>query len=202
MSKDIRTSAIPDDILQRIFNHLVNKKRRHTSSRESRKSSDAFRSRLRHMQEITHRSTWDEIRPLVQDTEEFIALENEEERLAVFEKVSRRLKEKRDEQRRHHGESDRRREKEDYRDSRHDSRSRRRYDDEEGSRERSRPRSNERLDRDGDYRRSHSRSRSYTRRDELNYGGDESKDGRSKRRTDEELHTPERKVTLLEISLN
>lgn len=200
MSTDLRTSVIPDELLQRIFANLVNKSRRHNSSRESRKKLDAFRSLLRHLPEITHRSTWEEVRPLVQDMDEFTALETEEERVAVFEKVIKRLKEKRDEQRRYRdNDSDRRREKEEsvHRDGKHDSRGRRHYDedDQDRSRERSRHLSQERSDRDLDYRKSHTRSRSYSRRDELDYGGDDAREGRgSKRRSEEDTRPGERKV--------
>ena len=49
------------------------------------------------MPEVQHDSPWDTIRPLIANKEEFKAVESEEERLAVFDKVIRRLKEKREE---------------------------------------------------------------------------------------------------------
>jgi pre-mRNA-processing factor 40 len=130
MASDQRTSAIPSTLLQRIFANLVKKTQRHLS-RSSRKKSDAFRSLLRHLPEIAYDSTWEQIRPLVEKTEEYISIDSEE-RLVVFDKVIRRLKEKRDEQR--------------YRErSRHDDTPRRRYDESpRRSRERSAHRDSDR----------------------------------------------------------
>lgn len=206
MSSDQRTSVIPDDLLQRIFVNLVNKSRRHTSSRQSRKKPDAFRSLLRHMSEVTYESTWDQIRPLVVNKEEFKALESEEERMVMFDKVIRRLKEKRDEEKRYReregsarGSGKREREESTHRDGRHESKSRRRYDDDgyERSREPSRPRSRERRnsrDRDQDKKyRDRSKGRS-SRRDELDYGDEPRRDRSSKRRSDDDLRSGDRKV--------
>jgi pre-mRNA-processing factor 40 len=166
MSTDQRTSVIASELLKRIFENLVNKSRRHVSSRQSRKKPDAFRSLLRHMAEVTYDSTWEEIRPLVTNAEEFKALESEEERVAVFEKVIRRLREKRDDERRNR-EREGKREREES--THRESKSRRRY--EERSRERSHPRSGERRDsRDRDRERS------------------------SKRRSDDDLRAGDRKV--------
>jgi pre-mRNA-processing factor 40 len=206
MSSDQRTSVVPSDLLQRIFENLVNKSRRHTSSRQSRKKPDAFRGLIRHMSEVTYESTWDQIRPLVVNKEEFKALESEEERMAVFDKVIRRLKEKRDDEKRHReregstrGSSKREREESTHRDGRHESKSRRRYDDDgyERSREHSRPRSRERRDsrdRDQDKKyRDRSKGRS-SRRDELDYGDEPRREKSSKRRSDEDLRLGDRKV--------
>jgi pre-mRNA-processing factor 40 len=187
MSTDQRTSVIPNDLLKRIFENLVNKSRRHTSSRQSRKKPDAFRSLLRHMSEVTYESTWDEIRPLVVNKEEFKALELEEERLVVFEKVIRRLKEKRDEEKRYRESSRRDREESAHRDGRHDSKSRRRYEDDEYSR----PRSLESTDQSRDREKYRDRSRSYSRREELDY------DDRPKRRSEDDLRPGDRKVPRL-----
>ena len=205
MSLDQRTSVIPSDLLQRIFANLVNKSRRHASSRQSRKKPDAFRSLLRHMSEVTYESTWDQIRPLVVNKEEFKALESEEERVLVFDKVIRRLKEKRDEEKRYReregsarGSSKREREESAHRDGRYESKSRRRYDDDgyERSREHSRPRSRERRDsrdRDQDKKyRDRSKGRS-SRRDELDYD-EPRRDRSSKRRSDDDLRPGDRKV--------
>jgi pre-mRNA-processing factor 40 len=157
------------------------------SSRQSKKKPDAFRSLLRHMSEVTYDSTWDEIRPLVVSKEEFKALESEEERLVVFEKVIRRLKEKRDEEKRNRDSNRRDREESTHRDGRHDSKSRRRYEDEEYSRPRSRERTDQSRDRDK-YR---DRSGSYSRREDLNY------DDRPKRRGEDDLRPGDRKVPRL-----
>jgi pre-mRNA-processing factor 40 len=200
MSSDIRTSVIAPALLERIFTNLVNKSRRH--NRPSRKKSDAFRSLLRHMSEVTYDSTWDTIRPLVTDKDEFKTLESEEERVAVFDKVVRRLKEKRDEDRRYreHEGNARGTTKRERGESAHDreGKSRRRYEDDEyeRSRDRSRPRS-ERLDRSRDHDprdKDHYRDRSrvYSRREGIDY--DEPKIERSKRRGDDDLRGAERKV--------
>src|ERR1700738_1862101 len=111
MSSDQRTSVIPSSLLERIFANLVNKSRRH-ASRASRKPGDSLRSLLRHMPEVQHASPWDTIRPLIANKEEFKAVESEEERLAVFDKVIRRLKEKREEDRRYPRDDPRKRERE------------------------------------------------------------------------------------------
>lgn len=198
MLTDQRTSVIPPELLERIFQNLVNKARRHGSSRESRKKSDAFRSLLRHMPEVRYDSTWDTIRPLVLTKDEFKALESEEERIAVFDKVIRRLKEKREEEKRyreHERGSKREREGSTHRSDRHDSKSRRPYDDEERSR--SRPRSTNRdensKDKDRSYR---DRERDYSRRDELEYRDESERDRGSKRRSEEDLRQGDRKVRI------
>lgn len=206
MSSDQRTSVIPSDLLQRIFANLVNKSRRHTSSRQSRKKPDAFRSLLRHMPEVTYESTWDEIRPLVVNKEEFKALESEEERVVVFDKVIRRLKEKRDEEKKYReregsarGSSKRERDESAHRDGRYESKSRRRYDDDEyeRSREHSRPRSRERRDsRDRDQDKKYfdrSKGRS-SRRDEFDYDNEPQQDRSLKRRSEDDLRPRDRKV--------
>jgi len=183
MSTDPRTSVIPNDLLERIFQNLVNKARRYASSKQSRKHGDAFRSLLRHMPEVAYDSSWEEIRPLVVGKEEFKALESEEERRIVFDKVIRRLQEKRDEEKRYREpeESASRRRDRDDSPRQRDSKSRRRYeDDEPKSRERSRPRDHSRDRHDRDYR---------DRRD------DEARRGRgSKRRSEDDLRLGDRKV--------
>jgi pre-mRNA-processing factor 40 len=216
MSSEPRTSMIPAQLLERIFTNLVNKFRRY-SSRQSRKKPDAFRSLLRHLSEVTYDSTWEIIRPLVAEKEEFKALESEEERVAVFDKVIRRLKEKRDEERKYRERdestrvSKRERGESVQRDGLHESKSRRRYEDDEWERsrdrsqprspERSRPRSRDRKDRSRDRdpirerekERYRDRSRGYSRRDELDY--EEPSRDRSKRRSDNDLRAGERKVS-------
>jgi pre-mRNA-processing factor 40 len=182
MSSDQRTSVIPTELLERIFTNLVNKSRRHTSARSSRKKPDAFKSLLRHMSDVTYDSTWEQIRPLVVNKEEFKALESEEERVVIFEKVIRRLKEKRDEEKRYR-ESKRDREESSHRDGRHDSKSRRRYEEDEYERPRSRDGKSHSRDR------YHDRSKGYSRREELDY-----EERPSKRRTEDELRPGDRKV--------
>ncbi len=210
MSSDHRTSVIPPPLLERIFANLVNKSKRHTSSR-SRKKSDDFRSVLRHLPEMAHDSKWEDIRPLVEKSEEYLALQSDDERIAVFEKVIRRLKEKREEEKRYRERegsarvSKRERDESVHKGSRYDSKSRRRHDDNyEQSRDRSRHRSRERTSqpRDLDYdrdRRVRDHSRGYSRRDELDY--DDGKD-RSKRRGSDDLRSGERKVATLFHSTN
>lgn len=208
MSSDQRTSVIPGELLQRIFANLVNKSRRHASSRAPRRKADAFRSLLRHMSEVTYDSTWDEIRPLVVNKDEFKALESEEERVIVFEKVIRRLKEKREEEKRYREvegsarSSKRERDESTHRDSRHESKARRRYEDDEydRSREPSRPRSRERRgSRDRSRDRGHSQrdaTRSYSRHEDFDRADSPRRDRSSKRRSDEDLRPGDRKVCL------
>ena len=199
MATDHRTSIIPEALLERIFTNLVRKSQRHSSNRPSRKKSDAFRSLLRHMPEVTYESTWEAIRPLVVDKEEFKAVESEEERAVVFEKVIRRLKEKREEEKRYRegegstrGPSKRDRDESSHRD-RERERSRRRYEnDHDRSPGRSRALSRERndhpkgYDRDRKYR---DQSRSYSRMDEIEYAGESRKDRdrSSKRRSEDDI---------------
>ena len=210
MSSDQRTSVIPNDLLERIFTNLVNKARRHASSRQFRKKSDAFRSLLRHMPEITYDSTWEAIRPLVATKEEFKALESEEERIAVFDKVIRRLREKRDDERRYREREESTRPSkrdESVHENRRESKGRRRYEDEEyeRARETSRHRSRERThsrDRDDRDRRYRDRSREYSRRDELDYGDDDRRERSSKRRTNDDLRPGDRKVHHFFIIIN
>lgn len=177
MAMDQRTSVIHSELLKRIFENLVNKSRRHASSRQSRKKPDAFRSLLRHMSEVTYDSTWEVIRPLVANSEEYKALEDEE-RIVVFDKVIRRLKEKRDDEKRYR-EREGKRERDES--THRESKSRRRY--EERSRERSHPRSRERRD-----------SRENRDRSKETYR--EGRERGSKRRSDEDLRPGDRKVTI------
>ena len=205
MSSDQRTSVIPSQLLERIFANLVNKSRRHASSRSSRRKPDAFRSLLRHMPEVTHDSTWEAIKPLVANKEEYNILESEEERIAVFDKVIRRLKEKRDEEKRYRERegsarvsSKRDREESSHRDGRRESRSRRHYELEENerSREHSRPRSRDRTEypREEKDRRYQDRSRGYSRRDELDYTDEAKSQRNTKRRSDDDMRSEDRKV--------
>jgi pre-mRNA-processing factor 40 len=194
MSTDLRTSVIPSELLERIFANLVNKARRHAASRQSRKKPDAFRSLLRHMPEVTYDSTWEIIKPLVINSEEYNAIESDEERIAVFDKVIRRLKEKRDEDRRYREGSARGSARREYEESTHrDSKPRRRYEDDEY--DRSRPRSRERgeypRERDHDRERRYSdRPREYARSE---YSDEARRDRSVKRRGEEDL-AGERKV--------
>ena len=208
MATDQRTSAISGPLLERIFANLIKKSQRHTSSRPSRRKADAFRSLLRHTPEVTYDSTWEAIRPLVANEEEFKAVESEEERVVVFDKVIRRLKEKREEEKRYREREGsaragkREREESSHRERDPDSsRGRRKFEDDyDRSPGRSKARSRERTegsrdrnhDRDKKYR---DRSRSYSRMDEIE-GPRKDQERSAKRRSDEDLRR-DKKVHLL-----
>jgi hypothetical protein len=151
------------------------------------------------MPELVYDSLWEEIRPLVVEKEEFKALDSEEERVIVFDKVVRRLKEKRAEEKRYRERegsvhkrdrresspregSVRRRDRDDSPQHRRDSKTHRRYEEDDRGREGSRLReaSQDRRDRDYGYR---------DRRDE-----DSRQSQTFKRRSDEDLHPGDRKV--------
>jgi FF domain len=166
------------------------------------------------MPEVTYESTWDTVRPLVANKDEFKALDSEEERIAVFDKVIRRLREKRDEEKRYReqegsarGSSKREWEESTHRDGRHESKSRRRYEDDdyEQSRERSQARERERgrsRDRDHDKEKYRERSRGYSHRDEFDYVDEPRRERSSKRKSEENLRPGDRKVPKLKDITN
>ena len=101
MSTDRRTSRIDRDTLQLIFSRLMEKVKRraedekHAASRHQRRAIDALRSRIKHLDPpIRSSDTWEQVKPRVEKTDEYRALETDELRRAAYEKVIRRLKEK------------------------------------------------------------------------------------------------------------
>lgn len=101
MTADRRTARIDRDTLQLIFTRLQDKVLRrtedekHAASRHQRRAVDALRSRIKHLDPPVRPSdTWDQVKPRVDKTEEFQALESDDIRRTAFDKVIRRLKEK------------------------------------------------------------------------------------------------------------
>ncbi|KAI9674780.1 MAG: hypothetical protein M1817_001684 [Caeruleum heppii] len=101
MESDARTTRIDPDALQLIFQRLHEKVTRrseddkHQAERHQRRAIDALRSKIKHLEPPIHvNDTWDQVRPRIQPSEEYRALESDDLRRAAFEKVLRRMKEK------------------------------------------------------------------------------------------------------------
>ncbi|KAF1816792.1 hypothetical protein P152DRAFT_406849 [Eremomyces bilateralis CBS 781.70] len=102
LSADRRTASIDPDIASLIFNRLRDKvvKRaednKFTAERQQRKAVDALRSRIKRLADppVTATDTWDLVRPRLEKSDEFRALDSDELRKSAFEKVVRRLKER------------------------------------------------------------------------------------------------------------
>ncbi|ETN36601.1 uncharacterized protein HMPREF1541_08879 [Cyphellophora europaea CBS 101466] len=128
---DRRTAKIDKDALQLIYQRLRDKvlKRsedeKHAADRHQRRAVDALRSRIKHLEPpVRVNDLWEDVKPRVEKTEEYKALENDEIRQSAFEKVIKRLKEKdedteRDRDRRRARRSDERDYRNGHRDSRH-----------------------------------------------------------------------------------
>lgn len=101
MSTDRRTASIDRDALELIFARLYEKvlKRsedeKHAADRHQRRAIDALRSRIKHLEpSIRSSDTWEHVRPRVERSEEYQALETDELRKTAFDKVMKRLREK------------------------------------------------------------------------------------------------------------
>ncbi|KAL1853051.1 U1 snRNP protein [Paecilomyces lecythidis] len=101
MSTDRRTANIDRDILQLIFQRIQEKvirrseDEKHAADRHQRRAVDALRSRIKHLEPpVRVTDTWEQVRPRVEKTEEYRAIESDELRQSAFDKVIRRLKEK------------------------------------------------------------------------------------------------------------
>lgn len=101
MSTDRRTANIDRDILQLIFQRIQEKvirrseDEKHAADRHQRRAIDALRSRIKHLEPAVRvTDTWDQVRPRVEKTDEYKAIESDELRQTAYEKVIRRLKEK------------------------------------------------------------------------------------------------------------
>jgi len=101
MLTDRRTANIDQDALHLIFQRLHDKvvKRgedeRHAADRHQRRAVDALRSRIKHLDPpVRTTDSWDDVRPRVEKTDEYRAVESDELRKSAFEKVVKRLKEK------------------------------------------------------------------------------------------------------------
>ena len=61
--------------------------------KKQRKKMEAFRSILKHFEQMFNPDiTWTQVRPIIEKTEEFQALNEEEQRIEVFNKFKDRLK--------------------------------------------------------------------------------------------------------------
>ena len=102
MSTDRRTASIPKETQSLIFDRLLEKVTRrteddkHASERQQRRLIDGLRSKIKHLDNppVQSTSTWESVRPLVSNFEEYKALDSDELRRQAFDKVIRRLKEK------------------------------------------------------------------------------------------------------------
>lgn len=147
MKTDRRTAHIDDDSMQLVFDRLLekvsrrNEEDKHLAERQQRRAVDALRSRIKHLEPpVGPNDTWEQVRPRVEKSEEYKALDTDELRQSAFDKVVRRLKEKEDDHERDRARRDR---------------------DRERDRERDRDREREReRDRDRDRRNGHRRTRS------------------------------------------
>lgn len=101
MLTDRRTANIDRDILHLIFQRLHEKVLRrsedekHAADRHQRKAVDALRSRIKHLEPpVRINDSWEDVKPRVEKTDEYHAVESEELRRSAYEKVIKRLKEK------------------------------------------------------------------------------------------------------------
>ncbi|CCX34295.1 Similar to Pre-mRNA-processing protein prp40; acc. no. O14176 [Pyronema omphalodes CBS 100304] len=119
LKKDSRTAQFDQDTATLLFEKLREKivrrleDDRHQQERHQRRRVDALRSVIRHLEppvEVT--DTYDKIKPRIEKSEEYKALDSDELRQAAFDKHIRRLKEKAEERDRERERKDREKEKE------------------------------------------------------------------------------------------
>lgn len=68
---------------------------KHAADRQQRRAVDALRSRIKHLEPpVRLNDTWEDVKPRVEKSEEYRALESDEARKSAFDKVVKRLKEK------------------------------------------------------------------------------------------------------------
>ncbi|CAG8453577.1 7909_t:CDS:10 [Acaulospora morrowiae] len=90
LGSDERIISVNEFNLKVIFEQLQRKQ-----ERRQRRKLDAFRSVFKNFETmITPEATWEQVRPVVEKTEEFHAIESEEQRIEVFNKFMDRVKEK------------------------------------------------------------------------------------------------------------
>jgi pre-mRNA-processing factor 40 len=101
MVTDRRTADIDRDALRLIFDRLYekvlkrNEEEKHAADRHQRRAVDALRSRIKHLDPSVRSSdSWEVVRPRVEKTDEYRALPTDDARMAAFDKVIKRLKEK------------------------------------------------------------------------------------------------------------
>ncbi|KAI5779226.1 hypothetical protein EDC01DRAFT_621657 [Geopyxis carbonaria] len=129
LKRDSRTAQYDRDTSTLLFEKLREKivrrieDDRHQQERHQRRRIDALRSVIRHLEpSVEVNDTYEKIRPRIQNTEEFRALDSEDLRRTAFEKHIRRIKDKQE---------DREKERE-RRDNRDKERNRRREDSRNG----------------------------------------------------------------------
>ncbi|KAI9686092.1 MAG: hypothetical protein M1822_004075 [Bathelium mastoideum] len=122
--KDHRTANLDPDAVQLIFEREKEKASKHAeekshhAEKRQRRAIDDLRSRIKHLADppVSLTDTWERVRPRVEATSEFKALETDDLRKLAFDKFHRRLRDKAADDA---GAGDRDR---DHRRSRHDSR--------------------------------------------------------------------------------
>jgi pre-mRNA-processing factor 40 len=131
MYTDRRTANVDREVLQVIFQRLHEKvvrrseDEKHAADRHQRRAVDALRSRIKHLEPpVRITDSWEDVKPRVEKTEEYRAVDDEEARRSAYDKVIRRLKEKeedaeKDRDRRHSRRSDDRDGRNGHRDARH-----------------------------------------------------------------------------------
>jgi pre-mRNA-processing factor 40 len=105
MKADKRTDSMDPHTIRAVFEKLREKVlRRHDEDRHlQRRAIDALRHRIRHLEPpVGLNDTWEQVRPRVEKTEEYRALEDEDLCRQAFDRVIRRLKEQKDEDDHHH----------------------------------------------------------------------------------------------------
>ncbi|KAK2742577.1 hypothetical protein FQN57_005203 [Myotisia sp. PD_48] len=100
MGTDRRTSKIDQQTLQLLFDRLRDKvvrraeDEKYAANRQQRRAIDSLRSRIKHLEpRVKVTDTWEQVKPRVEKTEEYRAVESDEGRRTAFEKVIRRLEE-------------------------------------------------------------------------------------------------------------
>ena len=101
MRNDRRTANLDTDSLQLIFDRQKEKVSKrveessHHAEKRQRRAIDDLRSRIKRLDPpITISDTWDRVRPRVESTPEYKALDNDDLRKMALEKFQRRLREK------------------------------------------------------------------------------------------------------------
>lgn len=131
MLADRKTANIDRDVLQLIFERLHEKVLRrsedekHAADRHQRRAVDALRSRIKHLEpSVRMTDSWDDVKPRVEKTDEYRAVDDDELRKSAYDKVIKRLKEKeedaeKDRERRHARRTDDREYRNGHRETRH-----------------------------------------------------------------------------------
>jgi len=101
MLTDRRTAKVDRRSLEIIFNRIYdkamrrNEEEKHAADRHQRRAIDTLRSKIKHLDPpIRTSDSWDQVRPRVEKSAEFQALDSEDLRKSAFEKVIKRLREK------------------------------------------------------------------------------------------------------------